>query len=120
MNVSPITVDFLKKAGYNAVRVNEALTPTADDIAIIEHAKHRNYIIITFDLDFTNILAIKGFEKPSVISLRIDSALPDDLNKVLIDVIKEYEDDLNKGIIISVDDISIRHRSLPIIKQKEY
>jgi len=42
MNVSPVTVDFLKRLGYNAVRVNEALTPIADDISI----RHRSLPII--------------------------------------------------------------------------
>lgn len=42
MNVSPLTVGVLKSLGYNAVRVNEALTPTADDISI----RHRSLPII--------------------------------------------------------------------------
>jgi predicted nuclease of predicted toxin-antitoxin system len=71
-------------------------------------------VLITQDLDFSSLLALGGYEKPSVINLRFENAKPDFITNRIIDIVKEFEKELNEGIVVSVDETSARYRNLPI------
>jgi predicted nuclease of predicted toxin-antitoxin system len=99
MNISPLTVEDLKKLGWDIVRVPEIMDIKSKDLQILTYAREHNRVVITQDLDFSSLLALSGYEKPSVINLRVDNARPDFITR---------------GIVVSVDEISARYRSLPI------
>ena len=42
-----------------------------------------------------------------------------ELEKEDIDIVSQLEDDLRKGIVVSVDDISARFRNLPITRESK-
>ncbi|MFB0559741.1 MAG: DUF5615 family PIN-like protein [Candidatus Lokiarchaeia archaeon] len=65
MSISPKTVEFLKKNGYEAVRVSDLEMAKSKDQEIFEYAIENNMILITMDLDFGNILAYTKSKKPS-------------------------------------------------------
>ncbi len=81
---------------------------------ILKYAGQQNKVVITFDLDFSILLALGGYKKPSVINLRVENAKPDYVAKRLIDVVTSIENELRAGIVVSVDEMSVRYRSLPI------
>lgn len=114
MNISPLTVEGLKKAGWNAIRVSDVLNIKNTDLEILEYARENNRILITQDLDFTILLAIGGHGKPSVINIRTEVQHPEFITKRLIEVLFEMENELKDGIIASIDEYSVRYRRLPI------
>ena len=114
MNISPLTVGKLRKLGWNIVRVSEIMDVKTKDIKLINYARKNNKVFITQDLDFSMLLAVSGYEKPSVINLRLENAKPDSITNRIIEVVSELEKELEEGIVVSVDEISSRYRNLPI------
>lgn len=113
MHISPVTVKFLQGLGHDAVRVNEVMTPNASDSEIVERADSSDRVILTQDLDFSEIIALSGKMKPSLISLRLSSSRVEFVNAILEKVLPRIEKDVEKGAIISVEDDKIRIRHLP-------
>jgi predicted nuclease of predicted toxin-antitoxin system len=114
MNISPLTVEDLKKLGWDIVRVPEIMDIKSKDLQILTYAREHNRVVITQDLDFSSLLALSGYEKPSVINLRVDNARPDFITSRIVEIVNELEKELGEGIVVSVDEISARYRSLPI------
>lgn len=114
MNISPLTVRDLRTLGWNIVRVSEIMDPKSKDIDILTYARRHNKVVITQDLDFSSLLALSGYEKPSVINLRFENAKPDFITSRIIEIVNELEKELDEGIVVSVDEISARYRNLPI------
>ena len=71
LHISPKTVLFLRNMGHDAVRVNEIMPPTSADKKIVETAINSNRVVLTQDLDFSEIIALSGKSQPSLISLRM-------------------------------------------------
>jgi len=115
MNISPLTVEDLKKLGWKIVRIPEVMDERSKDTEILEYARTYNKVVITQDIDFSMLLAIGGYEKPSVINLRLENANPKFVTSRIIEVVSEMEKELAEGIVVSVDEISARYRNLPII-----
>ena len=59
LHISPRTVDWLREAGHDAVRVNDALHPRATDAEIVDEAARSGRVILTQDLDFSAIVAVE-------------------------------------------------------------
>lgn len=114
MNISPMTVEDLKKLGWDVVRVPDVMDKRSKDVQILTYARRHNRVIITQDLDFSSLLALSGYEKSSVINLRVENARPDFITNRIIEIVNELETELDEGIVVSVDEISARYRNLPI------
>lgn len=114
MNISPITVEKLRGLGWNIIRVSEIMERGTKDIVILDYAKHNNKVLITQDLDFSALLAAKRYDKPSVVSLRFDNAEPNFIADRIVEIVKDFEEELKEGVVISVDETSARYRNLPI------
>jgi predicted nuclease of predicted toxin-antitoxin system len=71
-------------------------------------------LIITHDTDFSTLLAVGGYNKPSVINLRLENATPDFVTRRIIDVVAKLGKELEQGIVVSVDEVYARYRELPI------
>ena len=116
MDLSPLTVRQLKEKGWEIIRVSEVMDVRTDDIVILNYARQHNQVVITSDLDFSELLAVNGLDSPSVINLRLENMHPDFVTQRIIDIVSQLEDELKKGIVVSVDDISARFRNLPITR----
>jgi predicted nuclease of predicted toxin-antitoxin system len=81
---------------------------------VLEYTRRHGMAIITQDLDFSMLLAIKGYEKPSLINVRIEEAKPDYVTRRIIDTLSEMETELMKGAVVTVDETSVRYRYLLI------
>jgi len=114
MGISPRTVSYLKRMGYDAIHLVEERLERLEDDQILEKAKLENRIILTVDLDFGYLLAIGGLSLPSVILFRLGNESYEIINQRLGEVITQYQTDLKTGVIISVRDDSNRVRKLPI------
>ncbi len=114
MHISPITVQFLRDLGHNVVRVNEILPADSSDRLIVETAIKSDRVILTQDLDFSEIITFSGKTNPSLISLRLTSSRIEYVNSILKNTLPRIERDAQEGSIISVEDKRIRIRKLPI------
>lgn len=119
MNISPLTVADLRGRGWDIVRVSEVMDKATRDVDLLEYARLRDMVIITQDLDFSMLLAIKGYEKPSLINARLEEAKPEQVTSRIVDTVAELEEELVKGAVVTVDEDSVRYRYLPIISSAQ-
>jgi predicted nuclease of predicted toxin-antitoxin system len=89
MDISPLTVDQLKKRGWKIIRVSEVMDARTSDIEILNYARDHKRVVITHDLDFSELLAIHGFDSPSVINLRIENMFQDFVTHRIIEVVSQ-------------------------------
>jgi hypothetical protein len=68
----------------------------------------------TLPITASDIIALSGKNVPSLISLRLSSSSIEYVNAVLQKVLPALEQDVLEGMIITVEDQSIRRRKLPI------
>lgn len=114
MNISPKTVKVLQEMGWNILRVSEFLPAYASDQEVMELARQENRVVITQDLDFSALLALSGYDRPSLITLRMSISDPDTVAERLLEVLPRTEDVLLEGCVIIIHDATIRIRRLPI------
>jgi len=115
MNISPITVDALRKQGWDIIRVSQKLSADASDKEILEFARREGRFVVTQDLDFSTLLALGDHNQPSLITLRLTMSDPETVTSRLRSVLPGLEDVLRRGSAVSVDDSAVRVRRLPII-----
>ena len=70
--------------------------------------------MLTADLDFSAILAATRFSGPSVIQLRFDVLNPDILVPVIVMALQQFEAEMKKGAVLSIDMTRNRVRLLPL------
>lgn len=114
MNISPQTVTALQEQGSDIIRVSEVMSGTASDLEILEFARQENRVIVTQDLDFSMLLALGGYNKPSLITLRLSLTDPNIVTQKLIDTIPQVEEILIEGGAVTIEDASVRTRRLPM------
>ena len=112
--VSPKTVEFLKQLGHEAVHVRTLGLQRAPDAELVERARADASVVLTFDLDFGEILALGILDKPSVIIFRLADERADSVNQSLSIVLAERLAELQSGVLILVEDTRYRVRKLPI------
>ena len=86
----------------------------ARDSELVERARSDGSVIVTFDLDFGDILALGVLDKPSTIIFRLADERADSVSKRLHAVLAERIADLESGALILVEDARYRVRTLPI------
>lgn len=114
LHISPRTVAFLRSQGHDVVRVTEVMAATSSDQEIVLLARKERRVILTQDLDFTNIIALSGETLPSLITLRLSSSRIEVVNDRLNRVLPGLESEADKGVLVTVGDDVIRQRQLPI------
>jgi predicted nuclease of predicted toxin-antitoxin system len=100
MGVSQRTVQWLAAFGHNVAHVRDQGMRTAQDYEIIGKARREGRVVITFDLDFGDIMAASGDNLPSVIILRphgilLRQAFREETNSMEAIKILEKKENLN-------------------------
>lgn len=113
MNLSPQWVDFLREADYECVHWSEIGSARALDREIMEWAITHGYIVFTHDLDFGTILAVTDASSPSVLQVRAQDISPRSIGQLVLSTLKQFEEKLTKGALISIDQKRARARILP-------
>lgn len=103
MNLTPRWVQELAGAGHEAVHWSEAGSPTASDAEICTFASEHEYVILTNDLDFPQILAHTRQTGPSVVLLRGEPLTPETRGSALLQALLDCASDLAQGAIVSLD-----------------
>lgn len=114
MNLSPQWVDVFERHGWYAVHWSTVGDPRATDRVIMQWAQANGYIVFTHDLDFGTLLAVTRAESPSVIQVRSHDIAPRHLERSLVDVLLAYEEIINEGALVVIDEGRARVRILPL------
>ncbi len=114
LNISPLTVALLRHEGWAVVRASEFLPATATDEELLVLARQERRAILTHDIDFSALLALHGHSQPSLITLRLASGDPVDVARRLIAVTMVLVDVLSQPCAVTIEDLKVRVRELPI------
>lgn len=104
MNISPKSVDALRRQGWDIVRVSEFLPVDASDEEILNFARQEGRVVVTQDLDFSAVLALGGHDRPSLITLRLSLSDPDSVTQKLREVAPRVEESLQEGSVVTIED----------------
>ena len=115
VGVSTSTLRALRDAGYDAVHLREQNLHRLPDNVILKKALEEGRIVITFDLDFGDLLATGGGRLPSVIIFRLHNQTPSNVTRRLFDLLSVETQRLESGALFIVEDARYRMRPLPII-----
>jgi predicted nuclease of predicted toxin-antitoxin system len=114
MGISPRTVEHLRAQGYEAAHLHELGHDRLPDGEILAMALREQWIILTHDLDFSELLAVSGAQLPSVITFRLRDMRPEHVNRHLDAILAQHAQRLEQGAIVTVTEQRIRVRPLPI------
>lgn len=114
MGMAVRVVDWLRRAGHDAVHLREQGLQRMSDIEIFSKAQREGRIILTFDLDFGEIVALSRSTHTSVILFRVKDASAPHIIQRLSMVLPACADTLAQGAVILVEDRRYRIRKLPI------
>jgi len=114
MGVSMGVVSWLQSGGHDARHLrNEGLERLADE-KVFHKAAAEKRVILTFDLDFGEILALSRGEIVSVILFRLNNATTEFVIRRLAAVVVDAGEVLEAGAIVVVEDGRHRIRRLPL------
>lgn len=116
MGVSSTTVGALRVEGHDAVHLRDEGLIELPGPEIFEKAHRERRIVLTFDLDFGDLLAASRGLAPSVILFRLRNQTPAAVTPRLFGVLEACSAELERGAIIIVEDDGYRLRHLPIVK----
>jgi predicted nuclease of predicted toxin-antitoxin system len=114
MNLSPEWIAVLDKSGFESIHWSSLGESSASDNEILAWARTNGYVVFTHDLDFGAILAATKAKYPSVLQVRTQDVSPNCLESLVISVLKQFQDKLTEGALISIDREMSRLRILPI------
>ena len=89
MNLSVEWVAFLAGHGWPAAHWSTVGDPTAEDAVIMGWALANGHVVFTHDLDFGTMLALTHATGPSVLQVRGQNVLPEDIGPVVIAALRQ-------------------------------
>jgi predicted nuclease of predicted toxin-antitoxin system len=114
MNLSPRLVSILSEAGFESLHWSSVGPPGAPDTAVMAFARDYDYVVLTYDLDFSAILAATEARKPSVVQIRSGNISPEYLGQAVISLLRQMTAELENGAILTIDLPKSRLRLLPL------
>jgi predicted nuclease of predicted toxin-antitoxin system len=84
MNLSPEWAPLLTQAGWPATHWSQIGDPRAHNDAIMSWARAHSHIVFSHDLDFGTALALTGADGPSVIQIRTQRVLPEQVGDLVV------------------------------------
>lgn len=114
MNLSPLWIDVLRKAGFEAMHWSSIGKATDNDVIIMDYARSHDCIIFTHDMDFGMLLALTNATAPSVLQVRTMDVMPDTIAPLIFHALKSYSNELERGVLLVIDAAKMRVRLLPL------
>jgi predicted nuclease of predicted toxin-antitoxin system len=113
MNLPPAMTGWLRSEGHDVVHVRDIGLADLPDRDVFVRAAADERIVVTFDLDFAEIVALRGAAGLGVALLRLRLARQNRLRERLRVAIAEAAVALQAGAIVVVEDTRIRIRRMP-------
>jgi predicted nuclease of predicted toxin-antitoxin system len=115
MNLSPNFAIYLREHGIETQHWADVGNPGASDIEIMAYAAENEYIVMTMDLDFGDILVATQDVTPSVVQIRAKEAMSEKVFATALEAIRTAEQELLTGAILTIDIERSRLRMLPVL-----
>jgi predicted nuclease of predicted toxin-antitoxin system len=116
MNLSPDWIPVLSAQSIETLHWSTVGDPRAPDRTIFAWAKENGFVVFTNDLDFGAILAATQAEAPSVIQIRGQDLLPENMSTPVINALRQFESLLEDGALVTVNFNRAKVRILPLSK----
>jgi Uncharacterized protein conserved in bacteria len=114
MGVALRVVEWLRSQGHEAIHLREEGLHRLPDEAIFDKAVAERRIVLTFDLDFGEIIALSEGRFVSVILFRLhNTRTPHAIDRLRV-VLEESAPALEQGAIVVVEESRYRIRRLPL------
>jgi predicted nuclease of predicted toxin-antitoxin system len=113
MGVSQGVVHWLREQGHDVVHLRDQGLERLPDQEVFQKAFAEQRVVITFDLDFGEIVAVSGEVIVSVIVFRLSNARTPFVSQRLATVLPELEEVLQTGAIVVDEEGRHRVRRLP-------
>ena len=104
----------LRQRGHDAIHLREQGLQRLPDRDIFQKAIDEHRILLTLDLDFSEIVALSDNQGVGVVIFRLRNTRAHNIGARLEKVLRESSDALEKGAVVSVDEHRHRVRSLPV------
>jgi predicted nuclease of predicted toxin-antitoxin system len=114
MGVSLRVVEWLRSSGHDAIHLRDEGLQKLPDGEIFQKALREARIVLTFDLDFGEIVAASRGRSVSVILFRLRNTRADYVIQRLKIALEQTKEVLAQGAVILVEDERHRIRRLPI------
>jgi predicted nuclease of predicted toxin-antitoxin system len=114
MGVSQQVVEWLRANGHDAIHLRDEGLHRLPNGEIFHKAGNEQRIVLTFDLDFGEILAASSGQIVSVVLFRMRNTRAVFVIQRLAEVLNQSSIDLLQGAIVIVEDGRHRVRKLPI------
>ncbi len=114
MNLSVEWVAELASHGFSAVHWSMVGDPSAEDSVIMAWALANGHVVFTHDLDFGTMLALSHASGPSILQVRGQNILPEDIGTIVIAALRQYDAELAAGALVVVEVKKSRVRVLPL------
>lgn len=114
MGVSLLVVEWLRVNAHDATHLRDEGLHRLPNGEIFRKAAREQRIVLTFDLDFGEILAGSAGQTVSVVLFRLRNTRGDFVIQRLREVLNSSSAELTRGAIVIVEDGRHRVRLLPI------
>ena len=114
MGVSTRVVEWLRASGHDATHLRDEGLQKLPNGEIFRKAIRERRVVLTFDLNFGEIVAASGGTSVSTILFRLRNTRADFVVQRLKAVLDQSTEELAQGAVVLVEDGRHRVRRLPI------
>ena len=114
MNLSVEWVGEFARHGFDAVHWTAVGDPRVEDAVIMDWARSNGRIVFTHDLGFGTTLSLTHATGPSVIQVRTQRVLPEDVGPLVVAVLHAHSQALAAGCLVVVEEKASLVRLLPL------
>jgi len=105
--ISKFAVETLREKGFEVLWIPEIGEDPGDE-TIIKRAFEENFVLVTLDKDFGELIFV--FNKPHSAIIRLVDIPPQQQGEILLKVIDTYKKDIENKALITIDKYRVRVR----------
>ncbi len=114
MGVSRRVTEWLRSSGHDVLHLSDEGLQRLPDAEVFLRAARETRVLLTFDLDFGEVLALLAHQRGSVILFRLHDTRSANVIMRLRDVLGDAAEPLEQGAIVVVEETRHRIRRLPL------
>lgn len=114
VNLSPDWVSYLSRPDWDIVHWSRVGAPNAPDHVIMAWARENRAVVVTQDIDFSQLLFATQSSGPSVVLLRMENEFDEEARFFVRSAIIEATGALESGALLTISGKRARLRRLPI------
>ena len=118
MNLSPDWVPLLASHGWEARHWSQTGAGNAPDTELMRWAREHGHVVITQDMDFSQLLFATKDNGPSVVLLRMDNEFDPATREHVCAAIAAAAETLETGALLNISARRVRLRRLPVVPDK--